>query len=67
MPYDAPPSSTEYSTAELRRALHYLALMMKAHPDGKKLVPVFRALKQKIEEARAVEEILVEALDLVKA
>lgn len=67
MPYDALPKKKEYSVEEMRRALHYLARMMKAHPEAKKLVPVYKALKQQIEAAQDSDDILAEALALAEA
>lgn len=67
MTYNTLPKATEYSVEEMHRALHYLSRMMKAHPDARKLAPVFKALKQQLETAQDAEDILAEALDLARA
>jgi hypothetical protein len=62
MPYDDRPRSSARPVAEMEAALHYLARMMKAQPNAKKLVPVFNALKEQIDAARRTDHILAMAI-----
>lgn len=64
MPYDGFATSSSHSVAEMQAALRYLARMMKAQPEAKKLVPVFKALKEQIEVARDADNVFAEALAL---
>lgn len=63
MHYDAAPETTGYSADEMRSALHYLARMMKAHPNAKKLVPVYKALKQRIQVLQETDSVMEEAIE----
>lgn len=49
------------------RAQRYLARMIKHQPEGKKLLPVFMALKNQIAAAQDVEDQLAEALALANS
>jgi hypothetical protein len=65
MPYDGFVASSAHSQEAMQAALEYLARMMKEQPEARKLVPIFRALKDKIAAARNEEDVLAEALALV--
>ena len=62
MHYDIPPDTSRYSADEMRSALHYLARMMKAHPNAKKLVPVYKAIKQRIQVLQETDSVMAEAI-----
>ena len=65
MAYDGFIASPACSQEALQRALEYLARMMKEQPEARKLVPMFRALKEKIAAARNEDDVLAEALAMV--
>ncbi len=64
MAYDESVASFPHSPEDMQKALRYLARMMKHQPEAKKLVPIFRALKDQIAAAQDVEDQLAEALEL---
>ncbi len=64
MAYATTPIPSPHSLADLQAAQRYLAQMMKAQPEAKKLVPAFKALKAMIAVARDEDDVLAEAIAL---
>ncbi len=67
MAYDGSFALSIHSQEDIMRAQRYLARMIKHQPEGKKLLPVFMALKNQIAAAQDVEDQLAEALALANS